>query len=136
MDDDSFDRSTLWAIFIGIAIALILFALAFGASRARAEPLPKPRPSPSLPVQRPDLVTILPVPTICGLAETISEAAATKAPNPHASGRIGQRALLISTNAQGSFSIIVIAPDGTACLLAGGEDFQIIERVLPPGKDS
>jgi hypothetical protein len=132
------------AILIGLAVIVLIAGSVFGWwDRAHSQELPpQTSPQPTPPTSPPVTAivpSVVPVGTLCGPLEAISAYITREAPYPHAEGQTrgtSRAALLIATDRLGKFIVFIVEPSGRACLLAAGDGFEIIEKVLPPGRDS
>lgn len=74
-------------------------------------------------------------PQCMGLPDALTGLAQKYAEAPRVSGLTSTGALMIVTASEaGGFSVLLVSPDGTACMVASGEAFEVLPDE-PPGVD-
>ena len=74
-------------------------------------------------------------PQCMGLPDALTGLAQKYAEAPRVSGLTYTGALMIVTASEaGGFSVLLVSPDGTACMVASGEAFEVLPDE-PPGVD-
>jgi len=71
-------------------------------------------------------------PQCMGLPDALAGLAQRFQEQPRVSGLTSTGALMIVTASEaGGFSVLLVSPDGTACMVAAGEGFEVTEAPKP-----
>jgi hypothetical protein len=71
-------------------------------------------------------------PQCAGLPDALAALAMRYQESPHVQGLTSAGAMMIITASPGGgFSVLLVSPDGTACMVASGEGFDVIEPDEP-----
>lgn len=71
-------------------------------------------------------------PNCRGLPDALAALATNYGEQPRATALMGGSMLVITVSPQGGWTALEVQPDGTACIVAAGEAFEVIDAP-PPG---